>query len=483
VQLLKDISIYGLGDFFSRFLAFLLFPLYTHIFTVYEYGIISLISTFAMLTNIFLGLGINNALQRFYFEKNVPIDYTRQLISSGFWFLLGWSSFVTALFIVGVYFGRDLLSTQYGIYFGALIIPLFTNIFNLIIVFASNITRLHFTPWKFATLNMCSNLTGLLIGLIFVAGFKWGIVGYFAGYLTGAVLSTPLSLFFIKKELHFKINKNYVKKITGYGYPFIFSDIAFWVFGSMDRWMLGTYTTAVEVGLYSVAFRFAMVIVFVNNAFGQAWSPFAIKQYETNSNYRPLFSSIFSYWFLFITGIALLISIFSKEILFVLLPPSYWAAAPVMPFILMGIVLQSTTQITAIGISITKKTHLFSYIAGGTALFNFGLNVVLIPKFGAQGAAIATFFSYGILTSAYLYFLQRLHPIPLEHKKLLFSVGVIVAGLAISLKLMILPVSVETVCIKIGICLFFLFLSFLFKVIEWQDIKPRIIILFKGTPS
>ena len=67
-----------------------------------------------------------------------------------------------------------------------------------------------------------------------------------------------------------------------------------------------------------------------------------------------------------------------------------------------------------------------------TALVNFVLNWVLIPKWGALGSGIAILVSYAVLTGLYLYWTQKLHPIPLELKKLAVSLGMMVVALALA---------------------------------------------------
>ena len=102
----------------------------------------------------------------------------------------------------------------------------------------------------------------------------------------------------------------------------------------------------------------------------------------------------------------------------------------------MGVVLSGTTQITGLGISLENRTRLFAGAAWTTALVNVLLNFLLIPRFGALGAGIATFLSYALLTGLYLYWSQRLHPIPLEISKLLYSAGLLFGVTAAGILLM-----------------------------------------------
>ena len=43
-----------------------------------------------------------------------------------------------------------------------------------------------------------------------------------------------------------------------FGFPFIFSDMANWIYASIDRWMLGNLSTLTAVGYYSMAFKLAL---------------------------------------------------------------------------------------------------------------------------------------------------------------------------------------------------------------------------------
>ena len=225
--------------------------------------------------------------------------------------------------------------------------------------------------------------------------------------------------------------------------------------------MLGTISDNTQVGLFSIAFKFASVLVFINFAFGQAWSPFAIKIYADRKDYKEIFSRILSYLFFGLSLIGVCLALFAKELLRLLTPESYWPAATIIGFLAMGIVLHGTTQVTALGISLEKKTHLISVAAWITAVINFVLNLLLIPIWGALGSGVAIFFSYAILTGLYLYWTQRLHPIPLEVKKLIFSLCIIFSGLGFSSYLNIVQWSAKVFLYKLLFLALILFLGFI----------------------
>ena len=69
-QLLKDSSVYGLGEICSKLVSFISIIIYTRIFSISEFGEIEILVTFGSLLTSISNLGMDSTLSRFYFEKN-----------------------------------------------------------------------------------------------------------------------------------------------------------------------------------------------------------------------------------------------------------------------------------------------------------------------------------------------------------------------------------------------------------------------------
>lgn len=423
--LVKDTILYGGSDFILKVIAFAVFPIYTHLFSVAEYGIIGLIGTIAGLVGLFLNLGLNSAAQRFYFDPETPETDRPALISTGLWIISAWSILFSALLCVGLLFFRDYLNTNYGIPLIFLVLALLTNIPTQIGQYCLDAIRLQFAPAKFFVVSFLQNIAGIIFQLLLIVIFGLGLLGYYLGSLIAIVIAMPVGLWAIKKDLSPSFDPAYAKTLVSYGYPFIFAGIGYWVFGSIDRIMLAGFTDLTQVGLYSISFTICVVLTFVNTAFGNAWSPFVIKLYKEEANYREIVSQVLSVWFFCLAVLGIGLILFAKELLILTTPASYWPAASVLSILAIGLVLSGTTQITGLGISLEKKTHLFTWATWTTAVLNICLNYFFIPRWGALGAAMATTASYTCLTAMYLYWSQRLHPIPLEVSRLAMTVACI----------------------------------------------------------
>lgn len=447
----RDVSIYGSGDLAFRLIGFLIFPVYAHVFSVAEFGIYALVGTITSIVGIFANLGIYNGTQRYYWDPQTDTSTQPAIVSTGLGALIVWSCGIVLCLVAVLYPAREIIASRYGISWAIMVIALITIIPEQVLQYCLDVLRLYFTPWKYAFISFLKNIFGVVVGLILILLFDSGLKGLFLGALVGALAAVPIALILIRRDLALVFDPEIARRLVAFGYPFIFAGVAFWVFGSIDRWMLAELSNATQLGLYAIAYKVTVVVLFLNGAFGQAWSPIALKLKGEDSQYRLTYARIFSVWFFFLTIVGSTVALFGKEVLSILTPPEYWAASPILGLLVMGVVLSGTTQITGIGISLENKTRLFAFATWATALANGCLNFLLIPSWGAEGAAIATFLSYGLLTALYLFWSQKLHPIPLEKPKLLYS-GALAVGIgATSIGLAELDFSVQLVMAKVAL--------------------------------
>jgi O-antigen/teichoic acid export membrane protein len=170
------------------------------------------------------------------------------------------------------------------------------------------------------------------------------------------------------------------------------------------------------------------VITFLVVAFGQAWSPFAMRVYGEHQSPKTVYGDVLTAWAYLLALGAAAIALFASELLTILTPPEYWPAALSTAICASAAAVHGTTQVTALGISIAKRTRLLVLASGLAAAANVVLNVALIPRFGALGAALSSLAAYALLTGLYLYWTQKLYPIRLDVLKLLVSAAIVIVA-------------------------------------------------------
>lgn len=434
---MKDAALYGAGDMTGKLIAFLTFPIIASYLTPHDFGMLDLIMTTVGLLSLCLGCGLNNAVQRFYWEHVQNGGFGATVVSSGLYV----QTILTALFLICavIFFfpGMEIaeknnLTVGYAAIISAIILVPATQW----VQYAQDITRLRLYPYKFLFLSLFVRVGIALLALLVVVKFSGGVDAYLIVMAAVTLLAVPIGLWLIRDDLTLKFDKVWSKDLFLFGYPFIFVIIAHWLLGSIDRWMLAYMVSVSEAGIYGVAFRFSALVLFVANAFGLAWSPHSMKIRADHPEKYPQLCGVillFLLYFMLIVGGGC--ALFSGEIIGALVPAEYEGAAVALAILCFAIVIQSTMQVSAVGISLAKKTHLFIYMAWFATAINFILNLILMPKLGATAAAISTLVCYVFITSMYMFFTQRLMPIHVPWLRLgwLCFLGLIIAALSLNM--------------------------------------------------
>jgi O-antigen/teichoic acid export membrane protein len=108
----------------------------------------------------------------------------------------------------------------------------------------------------------------------------------------------------------------------------------------------------------------------------------------------------------------LLIALAAPPIVAVLAPSQYRAAAGPALWLTFAAVAQGAYYVAGLGITLARRTELLGWTAGGAAVVAIVGNVLLTPRWGPEGAAIASCAGYA--TSGVLAYVvsQRIHPLP-----------------------------------------------------------------------
>nr|WP_287938057.1 flippase [Algoriphagus sp.] len=460
-QLAKDSAIYGGADLVSKTISFFTFPFIAKALSPESFGFLELILTSTALLGVIGNFGLNNSVQRFYWDPQVNPEDRKEVVSSGFLsqLLIFFLLLVLALGLCLLFFPE--LGSAYAFTWFGLSAALLLMAGNQWTQYILDVIRLQFRPWSFLAVSMTSRVLSAILGVFAVVFLGKGIDGLLGAQALVVMLVLPLAVLIVRKELAFpSFSKKWAKELLQYGYPFIFSALAYWVFTSQDRWMLASFSSVEEVGIYSVSFRFASVILFVSAAFGQAWSPVAMKiRADHPESYPKIYGDVLLLLLLVIALIAGFIGLFSGEVIHFLMGEEYVDSALPMILLAFAIVFQATQQITGIGISLEKRTVLFAHLSWVTMVVNFGLNWFLIPNYGALGASWATAISYFFLTGAYFFFTQRLHPIRVSYLRLVLVLGLTFSVIFLSFWFYQPELSGITILLKILILIGFLALG------------------------
>jgi O-antigen/teichoic acid export membrane protein len=292
----------------------------------------------------------------------------------------------------------------------------------------SQILRNQYRSKAFTLLNVLS--TGLVIALSVLAtvGLGLGVAGVLLGTFLAEVISLPIRLWVVRRALGRRASVGTLRNLLTYGLPLVPTSLAYWVFLTSDRLILGMVSTLDQLGFYSVASTIVATITMFSSAFGQAWTPHAVEMFETDrANAARQIGQVATYLLAGFGLLAVAVTVFRVELVSLLADPSYLPATVAIAPLAIAIVALASTHVTAIGISLAKRTSYLAACAATAAALNVVLNLLLDGSFGLLGAAWATAATYTTLTLMYLLASQRLWPVQYEVRRA--SAVLAVAGL------------------------------------------------------
>ena len=179
-------------------------------------------------------------------------------------------------------------------------------------------------------------------------------------------------------------------------WPVIFSGMAIMVYMRLDMVMLKMMKGDYAVGLYSAATRVSEVWYFIPMAIVSSVSPAIMKVKDDTELFYGRLRKLFSLMTMTACVIGSIVALASHAIIRILYSTSYSGAAPVLAvhvwasiFVFLG-VAQAPFDFS----KNLLKLGLYRTVAG--AVINVVMNLYLIPKYSALGAAIATVVSYAV---------------------------------------------------------------------------------------
>ena len=400
--------VYAIPAFISRSLSLFLVPLYTRVLAPSDYGALDLLLAFGNFINLTIALEISQGLARLYFDAP-DADKKTAYSSSAFWFT---GVNYTAFLLITLLFAPSLSKLLLGV-------PGLDNIFRLAMCYiwlngifglAQSQLRWELRSRQFATISLLVTLVTPAASFICIFIFKLKLAGILCGLIAGMIGGLIYGLWNLRGTFRFRFDRVATREMLAYSMPLVPSSISVFVNYYIDRLMIRHYLSLTDVGIYGIGFRLASVTGLLMIGFNGALTPLIYSHYREAETPRQL-ATLFRIFAAFALVVFLGLSLFAKDILWVMTTPAYYSAAYVVIYLVPSI-LFAGMYIFAPGIDIEKKTSIILWINAVGALINVLLNYLLVPLFGISGAAIATLTGSIAVFVSYMVASQRLYPVP-----------------------------------------------------------------------
>ena len=273
---------------------------------------------------------------------------------------------------------------------------------------ATDLLRLRFLPWPYVGLTVTSAVLNGVLPWILIGPLGWGVPGYFAGTLGGALMIAAPAWW---------MNRQFVRMgswapgmwltLLRFGLPLVPASMAMVAMNSTDRWFIQAILGPTDLGLYAVAARFAAGMGVVVQAFRLSWWPIAMEAMQTPEG-PAVFRQVARLYAGTMAAGVVALSTFAPILVRGFAGPDYFDAWKIVGVLGWQVVLFGFFLIGSAGIWKAERTYLSAVLMLFASALGFGMNWLLVPRFGLQGAAWSTVLVFLIWTATSMFVSERL---------------------------------------------------------------------------
>lgn len=389
-----------------------------------DYGLYFAVFNFTFLFNMLLDMGITNF-------NNRNIARHQQLLHKHLSGIITLKLLLGAIYMA-VVFAVALIIGYRGFQLWLLFWMAINQFLNAFILYLrSNISAL----LMFKTDSCLSVLDRLLMvlfcGILLWGGvtdepfrIEWFVYCQTAAYTVAAL--TALVIVVAKgKVTRLNWNPTFFLMILKKSLPFAILFLLMSFYNRIDSVMLERMLPegvgASEAGIYASAFRLLDALVMIAYLFSVILLPLFSKMLKNKENITPIVKSSFSLLFLFSVTSVVLLELFRMPVLDLLYREHVAESAAVFRFLIAGIIPISFTYIFGTMLTANGNMKLLNITAIAGIVVNLAVNLLLIPRLQAVGAAVASLSTQSVVALLQVAIAIRQLKVPVRSLPLLQS--------------------------------------------------------------
>lgn len=397
-SLFRDILIFAIGSLGSKFILFILVPLYTNFMTTEEYGTADLVSTFASLIIPIASLAINRSIIRFGMKRGenaqnvIKTTFTVLLISVGIAFII----------CSALQYYKPI--SEWRLYL--FVIVTFENFFEA----EKTYLKVKDKNKILAVISISDTFVLAVTNILMLSVLHMGIKGYLVAIIVAKAFGCAFGFFACNLLCDLKVgkyNRSLARRMIAFSFPLIFSDISYWVIHSTDKLMIEWMLSASALGLYTVATKIPSLINVFISIFNQAWNISSIKEIESDGDIS-YYSSTFKHYSFLMFGECILIVMVMKPFINVYVGFDFKEAWSYTPLLMVSAVYYSFTVFISSLYAALHKSKNDMWTSLLCAITNVLINYFAIQRYGVWGAVIGTITSYAVCAITRLLDIRRI---------------------------------------------------------------------------
>lgn len=388
-------GIYLLGSLLARAVSFIMLPIYTRCLTPADYGVIELLTMVLDLVGLLVSVRVGQSIYRYYYKYDRDDD-RKQVLFTAFVSSIA-SSFLGMLCVI--LFASQLAQA----FFGNVELVGLLRLFSLSMVFQGLIEtpmvmfRAQQKPWFYLAASIFKLVLMLGLNIYFVVFRQLHVEGVvYSGLLSGGIMSLVLGAYLFRTT-GFSFSLVKAREMLWFSLPFMAVGVLSFYLNFGDRYFLRLFGGGLDaVGIYSLGYKFGFMLTFIaGDPFFNVWDSEKFRIFRESADPAAVYRRVYLLYSAVLAMVVIGISLFGKNAIMVMANRAYWPAADLIPIVCLAYVCNCITGYANLGILVKERTIEYTYgsvIAGGVVTAGY---LLLIPRYGGMGAALATFLAYG----------------------------------------------------------------------------------------
>ncbi len=256
-----------------------------------------------------------------------------------------------------------------------------------------------------------SQFITLLIGTFALLN-HWPLVWLILAYAIPSFLNLIYISGFLKKVygigIRFAWNAKVFKIFIAIALPFALAGIIGRLYSYSDSLLMSKLLSAKELGWWSVPYKITFAFQFIPLALSASVYPVFSGLFLTNKMaIGPLFEKSWRYLFAIVLPLAFGLIAIADPVVRHVFGQEYSPSIAPLRFLLVGLIFGFLSFITGALLNAINKQKTQTGLMGLVLVVNIILNLILLPRLGITGAAIAALVSNAVLCLAGFYFASR----------------------------------------------------------------------------
>lgn len=378
---------------------FISVPILTRLFLPAEYGVYALAAGAIdfLYTLAFSGLGAG--VVRFY-----PAYRVRSALST-FYVTLGMSvGFTITLVSVVCLLGLANLQRYLEPSLSALLtLSIFVFVAQAPYAILMNLLRAQERSKLFTIVELLTSYVSIGLGLLLVMQFGFRMDGLLWGALLAYAVVLPFLFFSTTRGVPMHIadfQRQDAVLMWQYAWPLLLGNLAMWGLRLSDRYLIGFFGSASDVGLYSVAYNLSSKSIdILVTLFLLSMGPIVMNTWETHGRNatEDLLTMITRTFVIVCLPAAAGLTILASPFAYLFTTEAYHDGFRIIGYVAFSGFAYGLSRIAGQGLLIGKETLRYAFCQIAAVLVNIGLNLVLVPRFGFVAAGITTLIGYVVM--------------------------------------------------------------------------------------